>query len=118
MAVSTNAQNLQLHYDFGRHIYSTEEKTDEMRMLLSSISLLTISAHGYVDLNLDKDDVMGAYTEVSREFNIAKATESSSFAAHGEFDGGMGRGGSYQSATLFSGAWNGHNADFSTTYSI
>lgn len=31
MAVSTNAQNLQLHYDFGRHIYSTEEKkTDEM----------------------------------------------------------------------------------------
>ena len=25
MAVSTNAQNLQLHYDFGRHIYSTEE---------------------------------------------------------------------------------------------
>ena len=29
MAVSTNAQNLQLHYDFGRHIYSTEEKTDE-----------------------------------------------------------------------------------------
>ena len=113
MAVSTNAQNLQLHYDFGRHIYSTEEK-----MLLSSISLLTISAHVYVDLDLDKDDVMGAYTEVSREFNIAKATEFSSFAAHGEFDGGMGRGGSYQSATLFSGAWNGHNADFSTTYSI
>ena len=30
MAVSANAQNLQLHYDFGRHIYSTEEKTDEM----------------------------------------------------------------------------------------
>lgn len=26
MAVSANAQNLQLHYDFGRHIYSTEEK--------------------------------------------------------------------------------------------
>ena len=26
MAVSTNAQNLQLHYDFDRHIYSTEEK--------------------------------------------------------------------------------------------
>ena len=44
-------------------------------MLLSSISLLTISAHVYVDLDLDKDDVMGAYTEVSREFNIAKATE-------------------------------------------
>ena len=87
-------------------------------MLLSSISQLTSSAHGYVDINLDKDGVMGAYTEVSREFNITNATEFSSFVAHGEFDGGMGRGGSYQSATLFSGAWNGHNADFSTTYSI
>ena len=61
---------------------------------------------------------MGAYTEVSREFNIAKATESSSFAAHVEFNGGMGRAGSYQSAALFGGAWNGHNADFSTTYSV
>lgn len=30
IAVSANAQNLQLHYDFGRHIYSTEEKTDEI----------------------------------------------------------------------------------------
>jgi hypothetical protein len=29
MSVSTNAQNLQLHYDLGRHIYSTEEKTEE-----------------------------------------------------------------------------------------
>ena len=72
----------------------------------------------YVDLDLDKDDVMGAYTEVSREFNITNATEYSSFAAHGEFDGGMGRYGSYQSAPLFSGAWNEHNANFSTIYSI
>lgn len=39
-------------------------------MLLSSISQLTISAHGYIDLNLDKDDVMGAYTEVSRELTL------------------------------------------------
>jgi hypothetical protein len=30
----------------------------------------------------------------------------------------MGRGGSYQSAALIGGAWNGHNADFSTTYSV
>ena len=119
-AVGVNAQNLQLHYDFGRHIYSTEEKgRQDVTATFEHFSADDLGSWFYfVDLDLDKDGVMGAYTEVSREFNIAKASESSSFAAHVEFDGGMGRGGSYQSAALFGGAWNGHNADFSTTYSV
>ena len=119
-AVSVNAQNIQLHYDFGRHIYSTEEKgRQDVTATFENFSADDLGSWYYfVDLDLDKDGVMGAYSEVSREFTIAKATESSSFAAHVEFDGGMGRGGSYQSAALFGGAWNGHNADFSTTYSV
>lgn len=119
-AVGVSAQNLQLHYDFGRHIYSTEEKgRQDVTATFEHFSADDLGSWFYfVDLDLDKDGVMGAYTEVSREFNIAKATESSSFAAHVEFNGGMGRAGSYQSAALFGGAWNGHNADFSTTYSV
>ena len=120
-AVSVSAQNLQLHYDFGRHIYSTEEKDrQDVTATFEHFSADDLGSWFYfVDLDLDKDGVMGAYTEVSREFTFAKATESSSFAAHVEFDGGMGRdAGSYQSAALFGGAWNGHNADFSTTYSV
>ena len=99
-AVGVSAQNLQLHYDFGRHIYSTEEKgRQDVTATFEHFSADDLGSWFYfVDLDLDKDGVMGAYTEVSREFNIAKATESSSFAAHVEFNGGMGRAGSYQSA--------------------
>lgn len=118
--VNASAQNFQLHYDLGRHIYSTEEKgRQDVTATFEHFSADDLGSWFYfVDLDLDKDGAMGAYTEVSREFNIAKATESSSFAAHVEFNGGMGRAGSYQSAALFGGAWNGHNADFSTTYSV
>ena len=89
--VNASAQNFQLHYDFGRHIYSTEEKgRQDVTATFEHFSADDLGSWFYfVDLDLDKDGVMGAYTEVSREFNFAKATESSSFAAHVEFDGGM-----------------------------
>jgi hypothetical protein len=35
-----------------------------------------------------------------------------------EYDGGLNRFGSFQQSALLGGAWNGHNADFSTTYSV
>ena len=119
-AIGVNAQNIQLHYDFGSSIYSTEEDgRQDVTATFEKFSADNLGSWYYfVDLDIDKDGVMGAYTEVSREFNFAKASETSSFAAHIEFDGGMGRGGSYQSAGLIGAAWNGHNADFSTTYSV
>ena len=78
--VNASAQNFQLHYDFGRHIYSTEEKgRQDVTATFEKFSADDLGSWFYfVDLDLDKDGVMGAYTEVSREFNIAKATESSS----------------------------------------
>ena len=58
---------------------------------------------------------MAAYTEVSRELNIGKK----GFATHFEYNGGLSSGwGSYQQAALVGAAWNGHNADFSKTYSL
>ena len=120
MAIGINAQNLQLHYDFGRPVYSDEEANRQnVTATFEKFSADDLGSWYYfVDLDVDKDGVMSAYSEVSREFSFAKASESSAFAAHIEFDGGMGRGGSYQSAALIGGAWNGHNADFSTTYSV
>lgn len=120
MAIGVNAQNLQLHYDFGRPVYSDEEANRQnVTATFEKFSADDLGSWYYfVDLDVDKDGVMSAYSEVSREFSFAKAGESSAFAAHIEFDGGMGRGGSYQSAALIGGAWNGHNADFSTTYSV
>lgn len=115
-ALTASAQNIQIHYDFGRPLYSAEE---------SSRQNITITYEGFkadgigswyyfIDADIDREGVLGAYTELSREFNIGKK----GFAAHVEYDGGLNRGGSFQSAGLAGIAWNGHNEDFSTTYSV
>ena len=80
-ALSANAQNIQLHYDFGRNIYSNEEADRQ---------------------NLGKNLPL---------------------AAHVEYDGGLWHApaignGSYQQAGLAGIAYNGHNADFSKTWSV
>ncbi len=111
------AQNIQLHYDFGKHI-SSEAEADRQPVTLT-YELFKADRWGswfyFVDLDLSDDLFKGAYTEISREFNLGK---SSPFAAHVEYDGGMGLGGSYQHALLLGPAWNGHNADYSATYSV
>ena len=114
--MSANAQNIQLHYDFGRHLYPDQEENRQS----ATITLEQFKAdkwgswYYFVDVDLSNKFVEGAYTEISREFNIGKK----GFAAHVEYDGGLNRFGSFQQAALLGGAWNGHNADFSKTYSV
>lgn len=114
--MSANAQNIQLHYDFGRHIYPDQEENRQS----ATITLEQFKAdkwgswYYFVDVDLSNKFVEGAYTEISREFNIGKK----GFAAHVEYDGGLNRFGSFQHSALLGGAWNGHSADFSKTYSV
>ena len=114
--MSANAQNIQLHYDFGRHLYpDQEENRQSATMTLEQFKADKWGSWYYfVDVDLSNKFVEGAYTEISREFNIGKK----GFAAHVEYDGGLNRFGSYQQAALLGGAWNGHSADFSKTYSV
>ena len=114
--MSANAQNIQLHYDFGRHLYPDQEENRQS----ATITLEQFKAdkwgswYYFVDVDLSNKFVEGAYTEISREFNIGKK----GFAAHVEYDGGLNRFCSFQQAALLGGAWNGHSADFSKTYSV
>ena len=116
VALSANAQNVQVHYDFGHHLYPDQEENRQS----ATITLEQFKAdkwgswYYFVDVDLSNKFVEGAYTEISREFNIGKK----GFAAHVEYDGGLNRFGSFQQAALLGGAWNGHNADFSKTYSV
>lgn len=116
MAISANAQNIQLHYDFGRHLYPDQE--DGRQSATITLEQFKADKWGswfyFVDVDLSNKFVEGAYTEISREFNIGKK----GFAAHVEYDGGLNRFGSFQQAALLGGAWNGHSADFSKTYSV
>lgn len=110
------AQNIQVHYDFGSNIYTGEEAgRQNVTATFEQFSADKLGSWYYfIDLDIDKHGMKGAYTEVSREFNIGKQ----GFAAHVEYDGGLNVGTSFQTSALVGAAWNGHNADFSTTYSI
>lgn len=115
-AISGNAQNVQVHYDFGRHLYSDQEEgRQSVTMTLEQFKADKWGSWFYfVDVDFSNKFVEGAYTEISREFNIGKK----GFAAHVEYDGGLNRFGSFQQSALLGGAWNGHSADFSKTYSV
>ena len=119
MTVSTaaQAQNIQLHYDFGRNLYPNEQAgRPKMTMTIEHFKADKWGSWFYfVDIDFSRKFTEGAYTEISREFNLGK---NSPFAAHIEYDGGLTRGGSFQQAGLIGAAYNGHNADFSTTFSV
>ena len=115
-AISSQAQNVQLHYDFGRHIYPDQE--GDRQSLTMTLEQFKADQWGswyyFVDVDFTNKFIEGAYTEISRELNIGKQ----GFAAHVEYNGGLNRFGSFQHAALLGGAWNGHTSDFSKTYSV
>ena len=116
-AFSIDAQNIQLHYDFGRNIYPHEE--DGRPKVTVTVEQFKADQWGswfyFVDIDMSRKFTESAYTEISREFNLGKH---SPFAAHIEYNGGLNRFGSFQQSALIGPAWNGHNADFSKTYSV
>ena len=73
----------------------------------------------FIDADFNKNGMLGAYTEISREFTFAKVKTSSSFAGHIEIDAGLSKSGNqFQSALLLGPAWNWHNKSFSKTLSV
>lgn len=118
MALTVQAQNVQVHYDFGRNIYG-DEQPDRQKV---TVTLEQFKADDwgswfyFVDIDLSRKFLRSAYTEISREFNLGT---NSPFAAHVEYDGGLYHvTGSYQHAALIGPAYNGHSADFSKTWSV
>ena len=118
-ALTASAQNIQLHYDFGRNIYPDQEAgRQKVTVTLEQFKADNWGSWYYfVDLDLTSKFFRSAYTEISREFKLGKETP---FAAHVEYNGGLGRDDirSFQHAALLGGAYNGHNEDFSKTWSV
>lgn len=116
--MTVGAQNLQIHYDFGRNIYTGEE-SDRQKVTLTLEQFKADklgSWYYFVDVDLTSKFFRSAYTEISREFNLGK---NSPFAAHIEYNGGVHhQSGSFQQAGLIGAAYNGHSADFSKTWSV
>lgn len=116
-SLTLQAQNVQMHYDFGRNIHPAEES--ERQRVTVTLEQFKADALGswfyFVDIDLSNHFTESAYTEISREFNLGCQ---SPFAAHLEYDGGLSRSGSFQQAALLGAAWNGHSKDYTKTYSL
>ena len=125
MGITVQAQNVQLHYDFGRSIYSEQlggpQDDNQGRRANVTLTLEQFKADNwgswfyFVDIDFSSKFIEGAYAEISREFNLGKQ---SPIAAHIEYNGGLNRFGSYQQAALAGFAYNGHSEDFSKTWSV
>ena len=96
---SLQAQNVQVHYDFGK----------DRKLVTSTVEMFKPDKWGstffFIDMNYDADNgktVSLAYWEIARALAIGK----SPFAAHVEFNGGFGQ----FNATPFNGAYSINNA--------
>lgn len=122
IAVTLQAQNIQLHYDFG----------NDRKYLTSTVEMYKPDKWGstffFIDMNYDGSNAQTmslAYWEIARAFTIAKGP----FAAHIEYNGGLGQfqyqnnpgnygGYSINSSYLAGLEYNMHSADFSKVFAF
>ena len=122
--VGVKAQNVQLHYDLGHNLYND---LSSRTTVTSTVEMFKPDTWGstfmFTDIDYKSDGAIGAYWEISREFNL---TKNKRWAAHVEYNGGVGSGKTqnnyygnrYQHAVLLGGAWNWASKDFSKTFSL
>lgn len=105
-----SAQNVQLHYDFGRNAATT---TVEMFRPDSGGSTFF-----FVDMDYSPK-VSGAYWEIAREFNFWQDSKVNWLSVHLEYNGGLNTvAGSFNNAILGGLTYSGHSKDWSKTWSI
>lgn len=121
------AQNVQLHYDFGRHLYHGLKQNagseSGRQTLTSTVEMFKPDKLGsfffFVDLDYSFKKVYGAYWEVSHEFCFWKQSKVNWLSVHLEYDGGLNRAvGSYNDAWLMGLTYSGHSKDYSKTWSV
>lgn len=85
-SISTRAQNIQLHYDFGHAIY---DELSERAKLTTTIEFFKPDKWGstffFVDMDYSDNEISSAYWELARELRFWNAP----FSAHIEYDGGL-----------------------------
>jgi hypothetical protein len=110
LSFSANAQNLQLHYDFGRNCATT------------TVEMFKPDKGGSTFFFVDMDynpKVSGAYWEISRELNFWQDSKVGWLSAHLEYNGGLNTAaGSFNNAFLVGATYSGHSKDWTKTWSV
>ena len=109
------AQNVQLHYDFGSHLY---DEQSERPLLTSTIEMFRADPWGstffFIDMDYKKDGIASAYWEIVRELQFWK----NPFSIHLEYNGGTSNRFSYNNAYLVGTTYARNSADFSKSFSL
>lgn len=104
------AQNVQLHYDFGRNVATT------------TVEMFRADGGGSTFFFVDMDyspKVSGAYWEISRELCFWQQSKLGALSLHLEYNGGLNTSaGSFNNAILGGVTYSGHSKDWSKTWSI
>ncbi|MBP8621519.1 DUF5020 family protein [Bacteroides sp.] len=114
--VALQAQNIQLHYDFGRSLYDKE-------MTVRPHFTTTVekfqpdnwgSTFFFVDMDYNSNGIEQAYWEISRELKFWNAP----FSVHLEYNGGLAKQYSINNAYLAGLTYSYNNANFSRGFSL
>jgi len=109
-AVSTKAQNIQLHYDIGRECATT------------TVEMFRPDGGGSTFFFIDMDyspKVTGAYWEISRELCFWQDSKVNWLSAHIEYNGGLNTAaGAFNNCWLAGATYSGHSDDYSKTWSL
>lgn len=110
--ITINAQNIQLHYDFGNSIYN---EMDTRPKLTSTVEMFKPDKWGstffFVDMDYTSDGVAAAYWEIARELQFWKAP----LSVHVEYNGGLNF---INNAYLLGGTYTFNNADFTKGFTL
>lgn len=112
---TVKAQNIQLHYDFGRAMY------DEMEgrpLFTTTVEHFVPDSWGstffFVDMDYNSKGVASAYWEIARELKFWKKP----FSIHVEYNGGLNTGVQFNHAVLGGVTYTWKKADFTRGASL
>lgn len=113
------AQNIQIHYDFGKHLYGS---LDNRPVITTTAEMFRPDSYGSTYFFVDFDyspKVAGAYWEISRELCFWKNSKLDWLSVHVEYNGGCStQAGSFNNSWLGGLTYSGHSKDFSKTWSL
>jgi hypothetical protein len=111
-----NAQNVQLHYDFGSAMYSKDYAARPK--LTSTVEMFKPDTWGstffFIDMDYTGDGISGGYWEIARELRFWQ----NPFSVHLEYNGGLTSSFPFQNAYLGGATYTYDNKDFSKGFSV